>query len=737
MSRSKLIVAYIAMALVMASMAFGQRKLSNPPTITAISPTSATAGGATFTLTVTGTNFASGAVIQWQGASSGSISTTFISDTQLTASIPATLIATAGTAQVAVYVAGRFGGTSNAVTFTINAAPTTTTTTTTSPLTITTTSVPIGMTATAYSATLTASGGTSPYTWSVGGGALPPGLTLSAAGAISGTPTTSGSYSFTGQVRDTASGVATYTYAMTIGIGTTPLSITTPSLPGGTAGTAYTSTTLAASGGTSPYTWSVASGSTLPAGLSLSTAGALSGTPTTAGSFSFSVQAKDSANNTATQTYSLSVAAAAVTAPSGTLSSYCVNGTYGPCGDPYEGLAAPANQQPISACNTNITAGGNYKLTQDIGTDATQMCIKFYYPSGSINFDMGGHTITGCVSLRTNQGNNVIFNGSIVCNGGDVSSALYFGTATGRVHHIFVQNSLSTGGFNILDQSTGVAGTAIQLKFDHIASTVPPTPNANRTRNIAVDGSTTATAPPVEAAYNYITCQDNASACQGVELYNAPYSSIHDNYFNLPTSCTSCTDTPRGIIFDHTSDNSQAYNNYFLVLANRGIRVRNSHHINIYNNNFDQVMAPGRFAAVHIGENDSSLDDDFVYVYGNSFTLGPGGNGVVSAAATDVYVYNNSVSCANGDCSGVGYFALGQVPAATYAQTGTTITVYNNNVSALDAAGKAAVMACGPPGDAAYRCAGSLTATSSAIVYSGQGTAVGNGAVNKMTTVSP
>ena len=60
-----------------------------------------------------------------------------------------------------------------------------------------------------------------------------------------------------------------------------PLTITTSSLPAWTAGVAY-SQTLAAAGGTSPYTWSIASGP-LPAGLSLSSSGTISGTPTTAG----------------------------------------------------------------------------------------------------------------------------------------------------------------------------------------------------------------------------------------------------------------------------------------------------------------------------------------------------------------------------------------------------------------------------------------------------------------------
>ncbi|HYW46756.1 MAG TPA: Ig domain-containing protein [Bryobacteraceae bacterium] len=93
---------------------------------------------------------------------------------------------------------------------------------------------------------------------------------------------------------------------------TAPLAITSASpLPQGTAGAAY-SQTLAASGGTPPYTWSVASG-TLPSGLALSAAGVISGTPALAGASTFSIMVTDSASTaaTATQAFSLTVAASA------------------------------------------------------------------------------------------------------------------------------------------------------------------------------------------------------------------------------------------------------------------------------------------------------------------------------------------------------------------------------------------------------------------------------------------
>src|SRR6185503_1549032 len=121
-------------------------------------------------------------------------------------------------------------------------------------------------------------------------------LTLSSGGTISGTPTTAGSSTFTVRTTDSASQAATASLSLAI---TPPtLAVTTSSLPGGTVGTAY-SQSLAASGGTPPYSWSLASG-TLPAGLSLSTAGTISGTPTAAGNSAFTVRVTDAASQSAT-----------------------------------------------------------------------------------------------------------------------------------------------------------------------------------------------------------------------------------------------------------------------------------------------------------------------------------------------------------------------------------------------------------------------------------------------------
>jgi hypothetical protein len=184
--------------------------------------------------------------------------------------------------------------------------------TTTQALTVVTTGLPSGAVETLYSATISASGGTPPYSWAITSGSLPSGLSLSTGGAITGTPSSQGTSGFTVQVTDSSTPTAqTATRGLSISVSTsqTPtLTVVTTTLSGGTVGTPY-SATLSASGGTPPYTWTTTSGA-LPSGLSLSSSGAITGTPSNTGSSSFTVQVTDSTTptaQTATRTLSISV----------------------------------------------------------------------------------------------------------------------------------------------------------------------------------------------------------------------------------------------------------------------------------------------------------------------------------------------------------------------------------------------------------------------------------------------
>ena len=175
-------------------------------------------------------------------------------------------------------------------------------------LVITTTSLPNGQVGVAYSQGLQATGGVQPYAWSVTAGSLPQGLSLNGStGVISGTPTQSQTAYFTVQVLDSQQPPDSDTQALSITISpAAPLNITTTSLPNAKKNKAY-SQTLQATGGLTPYTWSLASG-TLPPGLSLnSSTGVISGSATSTGTWPFTARVTDSQVPPATDDQPLSI----------------------------------------------------------------------------------------------------------------------------------------------------------------------------------------------------------------------------------------------------------------------------------------------------------------------------------------------------------------------------------------------------------------------------------------------
>ena len=171
-------------------------------------------------------------------------------------------------------------------------------------------SAPYGV---ALSQSFTASGGIGPYTY-VRTGALPAGVSFTG-NTVSGTPSATGVFNFTITATDTGSTgtgapfTVARNYSVTVAAPTITLS--PPTVPNPTAGAAY-SQTVTASGGIGPYGFAVTGGA-LPTGLTLSTAGVLSGTTNQVGTFNFTVTATDANAQTGARAYAVTVAAPTLT----------------------------------------------------------------------------------------------------------------------------------------------------------------------------------------------------------------------------------------------------------------------------------------------------------------------------------------------------------------------------------------------------------------------------------------
>lgn len=221
-------------------------------------------------------------------------------------------------------------------------------------LTVTPATLPAATAGTAYPQAITAAGGVAPYSYALNG-TLPSGVAFdTGTGALSGTPTQSGTFALAITVTDSTTGApASVVQNYTLQVASPALTLTPAAgnLPTTTAGSAY-QVAFSAGAGVAPYTFAITTGS-LPAGLALDAAsGRMSGTPTAAGTFAFSVTATDSTTGTpaaVTQAYTLGVPAPVLTLTPATLPA---------------GLFANAYQQQLS------TSGGTAPYSYAVTTGA-------------------------------------------------------------------------------------------------------------------------------------------------------------------------------------------------------------------------------------------------------------------------------------------------------------------------------------------------------------------------------
>ena len=195
-------------------------------------------------------------------------------------------------------------------------------------ITVNPVTLPVGAMGVFYQQTFTQTGGTGAIGYSLSAGSLPSGLNLSAAGVLAGASTQAGNFSFTVKATDANGCTGTQAYTLTLNVVCPALAITPATLPGLKVGTLFNQT-LTASGGVAPYTFAVTAGF-LPNGASLTPQGLLSGTPTAAGNFSFTITATDANGCQSAKGYSFTVSASCnpLTVSPATLTAGMVGANY-------------------------------------------------------------------------------------------------------------------------------------------------------------------------------------------------------------------------------------------------------------------------------------------------------------------------------------------------------------------------------------------------------------------------
>lgn len=173
------------------------------------------------------------------------------------------------------------------------------------PVSIVTEELPVAVLGEEYVEDLVAEGGDGTWTWYLVEGHLPSGLSLTDGGVVRGTPAEDGDFAFVVKARAGTGQYATRRLVLTV-VGNSMV-VTTESLPSGTAGVPYEAT-LEAEGGSGSYSWMIAEGA-LPAGLSLTDAGVIQGTPTQSGESEFLVRAEADGGHAASRVLSIVISA--------------------------------------------------------------------------------------------------------------------------------------------------------------------------------------------------------------------------------------------------------------------------------------------------------------------------------------------------------------------------------------------------------------------------------------------
>ena len=321
-----------------------------------------------------------------------------------------------------------------------------------------------------YSTTLAATGGTPPYTWT-SSGTLPPGLTLSTAGVIGGTPIASGSYPFTATVTDNTGGRSSAVLSLVVNsAGTQTFSFVTASFPDAVIGQSYSQQVLTTGGCVSPFhpNASISATGNFPPGLSLQFSGSeaiIAGTPTSTGTFNISLSATDACAVTITHAFSIAVDLIAPAPAQFSASPTSLTFTY------VTGGAQPANQSfalssstPNASFTASVTSGGGWLAVVGGAAGSTPATVTVGIASLST---LTAGTYMGVVTIApVNAGTPLQIPVTLTVS----SSPLVSATPAALAFNLTTSGAKSSG-----QQTLTVASNGASVNFSTAASTVTTT----------------------------------------------------------------------------------------------------------------------------------------------------------------------------------------------------------------------------------------------------------------------
>ncbi|MEP7456667.1 putative Ig domain-containing protein [Phyllobacterium sp. SB3] len=384
--------------------------------------------------------------------------------------------------------------------------------------------LPVEQVGVPFSRSLSADGGTEPYTYAITGGSLPPGKVLASDGTISGSPTQAGTFTFTVTATDSTGGTGPFSgsQGFTILVNPAPLVLPATSLANATVGSAYSASINPATGGVSPYTYVVTAGA-LPAGISFSAAGGLSGTPTAAGAFNFTVTAADSASVTATQNYSLNISAPTLSMtpvagnlvlPYGQPSTYNFSASGGT--SPYSySLVAGSLPVGISFSAAGVLSGtptvpGNYNIAIRATDSSTGSGAPFSLQS-NYTLQVGAPTMAITPPTLANAQVGIAYASTLTASGGVgpysfalISGALPIGVSFNSAGQLSGTPSTS-GAFALNIRATDANGQFVSQAFtlNVDAPTISVAPATLSAGSVASSYSETVSATGGTAPYSY------------------------------------------------------------------------------------------------------------------------------------------------------------------------------------------------------------------------------------------